>query len=110
MSIPKNIKKEQRLQKWIKRLNEQTEEEEESEGIVSEAFLATAPKLSSMSLPTAQDIELRRRLEKLKLKGGRKTKRTKKYKQTKKNKQTKTKHKKSVHKRNKKTRKYITRR
>ena len=103
----KNIKKEQRLQKWIKRLKEQTEEEEESEGIVSEAFLSRAPKLSSMSLPTAQDIELRRRLEKLKLKGGRKTKRFNKYKQTKKNKQTKTKHKKSLQKRNKKSHKHI---
>ena len=55
----KNLSKNLRLQKWIKRLKEQTEEEEESEGIVSEAFLATAPKLSSMSLPTAQDVELR---------------------------------------------------
>ena len=45
--------------------------------------------------------------QKLKLKGGRKTKRFNKYKQTKKNKQTKTKHKKSLQKRNKKSHKHI---
>jgi hypothetical protein len=73
-----NKTKSQRLQEWYKKLEKQQQEEEEAEGIVTEAYLRTAPKISSMSLRSEQDIELRRRLEKLKLRGGRKSMRGKK--------------------------------